>query len=149
MEEQTTEAPPKPPATPPARPPTPPSAGPGRDEPLATRLVGRGGLVAAVVAIGVLLLAAAVLLRIPSFVDPSLFPSPEAHQDFVRILIGASALLVDVAMFLLLTLALPLGVLRTDLSDSTRKAFMAFALILFFFWFVSVLFQIRAIPLLP
>ncbi|MEE9268006.1 MAG: hypothetical protein V3U70_01205, partial [Thermoplasmata archaeon] len=78
-----------------------------------------------------------------------LFPSPGAHQDFVRILIGVSALLVDVAMFLLLTLALLLGVLRTDLSDSTRKAFMAFALILFFFWFVSVLFQIRAIPLFP
>ncbi len=149
MEEQTTEAPPKPPATPPARPPAPPSAGPGRDEALASRLVGRGGLVAGVVTIGVLLLAAAVLLRVPGFVGPSLFSSPGAHQDFVRVLIGASALLVDVAMVLLLTLALLLGVLRTDLSDSTRKAFMAFALILFFFWFVSVLFQSRAIPLFP
>ncbi|MCJ2531745.1 MAG: hypothetical protein LN413_05500 [Candidatus Thermoplasmatota archaeon] len=149
MEEQVTEAPPKPPAAPPARPPAPPSAGPGRDEALTTRLVGRGGLVAAVVMIGVLLLAAAVLLRVPSFVEPALFPSPGAHQDFVRILIGASALLVDVAMFLLLILALLVGVLRTDLSDSTRKGFMAFALILFFFWFVTVLFQSRAIPFFP
>ncbi len=148
MEEQVTEAPPKPPAAPPARPPTPPSAAPGRDEAV-TRFVGRGGLVAAVVSIGVLLLAAAVLLRVPGFVGPSLFPSPGAHQDFVRVLTGASALLVDVAMVLLLTLALLLGVLRTDLSDSTRKAFMAFALILFFLWFVSVLFQSPAIPLFP
>ncbi len=149
MEEQVTEAPPKPPAAPPARPPAPPSAAPRRDEAVATRLVGRGGLVAGVVAIGVLLLAAAVLLRVPGFVDASLFPSPAAHQDFVRILVGASALLVDVAMFLLLTLALLVGVLRTDLSDSTRKGFMAFALILFFFWFLSVLFQSPAIPFFP
>ena len=51
-------------------------------------------------------------------------------------------------MFLLLTLALLVGVLRTDLGDSTREAFMAFALIPFF-WFPSVLFQTRAMPLFP
>ena len=111
--------------------------------------MGRRGLTAGIVTIGVLLLAAGVLLRVPSFVDSSMFPSPEAHLNFVRILIGTSALLVDVSMFLLLIFALLVGVLRTDLSDSTRKGFMAFALILFFFWFISVLFQSRAIPFFP
>ena len=89
------------------------------------------------VTIGVLLLAAAVLLRVPGPVDPALFPSPGAHQNFVRILIGASALMV-VAIFLLLTLALLVVVLRTDLTDSTREAFMVFASIPFF-WCPSVL----------
>ena len=101
------------------------------------------------VTIGVLLLAATVLPRVPGLVDPALFPSPGAQQNFVRVLIGASARMVVVAMFLLLTPALLLGVCRTDLSDSTRKAFVAFAWIPFFFWFLSVLLQTHAMPLFP
>ncbi len=157
MEEQSKEGPAASPVPPPVASPTPPPAKPTaapspqpvREEFLASRFVGRSGLIAGIVTIGVLLLAAGVLLRVPSFIEPSMFPSPQDHLNFVRLLVGTSALLVDVSMFLLLIFALLVGVLRTDLSDSTRKGFMAFALILFFFWFISVLFQSRVIPFFP
>ncbi|MFQ6012201.1 MAG: hypothetical protein ACE5LS_00940 [Thermoplasmata archaeon] len=138
MEGQTTPAPPTPPAPPPQEPAQPEVPG--------GRLVQGPVLRAGIIVIGVLLLSAAVLLRVLGLVDPASFPSAEGHTNFVRIVVSMSAILVDVAMFLLLMFALLVGVQRTDLSDSTRKAFMAFALILFISWFLVVLFQSRAVP---
>lgn len=137
------------PTTPSPQPAAPVPAKPTHELAPGGRLVQGIVLKVGIISIGASLLAAAVLLQSRGFLDPALFGSPGAHQWYVQVASMTAALLVNAAMFLLLTFALLVGVLRTDLSDSTRKAFMAFALILFVAWFLSILALSQIAPFVP
>lgn len=147
-------APPPPmeaPPVPPAYPMAPPA-------PVYLRPTTPGGALASdrmvrvvVVLFGLLLLVAALVLQARVFLDPRNYSTAEEFSNAYRSMSFTGLALVDVAMFLLLVFALLVGTQRTDLSDSTRKAFMAFALIVFFFWWITVLSQsqLLTLPFLP
>jgi uncharacterized membrane protein len=109
-------------------------------------LVGDTALRSVIIVIGILLLLGALMLQSRVIINRNDFPSYDEYRDALRSAAFAGLVLIDVAMFLLFLFALLVGVQRTDLSDSTRTAFMAFALVVFLLWWWTVISQSQYYP---